>query len=70
MTATTLAEFYGGPDDGHLKGLSAADLACGFIDTQDSFGRTVRYSVVPLKIPHPSRDGGTVTHRLIPAEVL
>ena len=69
MTATTLAEFYGGPDDGHLKGLSADDLACGFIDTQDSFGRTVRYSIVPLKIPHPW-DCGTITHRLIPAEVL
>ena len=69
MTATTLAEFYGGPDDGSLKPLTAADLLSGFIDTQDSFGRTVRYSVVPTEV-HPSRDGGVITHRLIPAEVL
>lgn len=67
--ATTLGAFYGGPDDGGTKALDADDLVCGFIDTQDSFGNTYRYSILPF-VPAYERPEGLVTHKLIPSEVL
>ena len=65
--ATTLAQFFGGPDDGATKSLTADDLLIGFVDTQDSFGHTVRYTIVAL----PERrqvDDLVVTHHLLPTE--
>lgn len=45
------AAFFGGPDDGRTKILSPEDLSRGFVDTMDSLGSTVRYSIIPLKEP-------------------
>jgi hypothetical protein len=64
---TCLAAFFGGPDDGATKSLTADDLVAGFVDTHDSLGTPTRYSIVPL--PEPAQiDDLVVTHRLLPQE--
>lgn len=68
-TATAFAQFFGGPDDGATRSLSSEDLSSGFVDTMDSFGHTVRYSIVPLTEARQV-DDLVVTHRLQPTEGL
>jgi hypothetical protein len=65
--ATTLAYYFGGPDDGATISLTATDLAAGFIDSMDAAGNSFRYAIVPLEEPRTLPDG-LATHRLIPQE--
>ena len=65
--ATTLAYFFGGPDDGATISLTPEDIANGYIDSMDASGASFRYTIIALEVARTLADG-LATHRLIPSE--